>query len=215
VTLLSLGMLLALPAPAAHAAVDDDADTEVARRHFQRGVQRYDVSDYEGALKEFRAANRVKPRPAFEFNIARCLDRMERYAEAVAAYQRFVAAAPDDPSVKEARERIALLQARLRPEEPDERPAATVGTTDGKAAGSTPGASPADVNPAVHPAVAGAGTPPPPPPRDTRARRTAVIAIAVGGGALVVGGVALGLGLGLSRGAAPATELGDTTVQFR
>ena len=33
--------------------------------------------------------------PAFDFNIARCLDRLERYEDAVAAYRRYLAASPD------------------------------------------------------------------------------------------------------------------------
>lgn len=91
-----------------------DPDTEVARRHFKRGAELYEGGDYPAAVREFEAARRVKPSPAFEYNIGRCYDRMERYAEAVAAYERFVAAGPSDSSVDEVRDRIRVLRERLR-----------------------------------------------------------------------------------------------------
>jgi hypothetical protein len=91
---------------------DLDPDTEVARRHFDRGTKSYQGQDYEAALREFEAARRVKTLPALDYNIGRCLDRLERYPEAVAAYERYVASSVG-PDVVEVRERIRVLKERI------------------------------------------------------------------------------------------------------
>jgi len=103
-----------------------DPDTEIARRHFEAGRAKYDASDYQGALEEFEAARKVRQFAAFDYNIARCLDRLERPAEAVAAYERYLAAAPaDDPDASEVRERVRVLKERI-PATPPPAPATPV-----------------------------------------------------------------------------------------
>jgi tetratricopeptide (TPR) repeat protein len=92
---------------------DPDPDTEVARRHFAAGGAAYEQGDYATALREFERARLAKPLPAFDYNIARCYDRLERYREAISAYERFVAAASPGEDTTEPQERIRVLRARL------------------------------------------------------------------------------------------------------
>jgi tetratricopeptide (TPR) repeat protein len=103
-----------------------DPDTEIAQRHLKAGQARYEEHDYAAALAEFEAAQRSYPRPEFIFNIARCLDRLERFAPAVREYERYLADRPDD---KVTRERVRQLQGRLEAEAPRRRrfPAAALG----------------------------------------------------------------------------------------
>ncbi len=103
-------------AGSARAGGELDPDTEIARRHFEAGRERYEASDYQAALKEFEAARKVRPLAAFDYNIGRCLDRMERAAEAIQAYQRYLDSGGDLPDAVEVRERIRILQARIAPE---------------------------------------------------------------------------------------------------
>src|SRR5436309_2186453 len=98
-----------LPAPARA----DDPDTEIARRHFGKGSELYKKGDYAGALKEFQSARVIKPAPGFDFNIARCLDRLERWNDAIVAYERFVATATNPAEKNEAKERVRILRARV------------------------------------------------------------------------------------------------------
>jgi tetratricopeptide (TPR) repeat protein len=102
-------------ARAVSAQVSLDPDTEIARRHFEAGRLQYEASDYQGALREFEAARKVRNLPAFDYNIARCLDRLERPAEAIAAYQRYLAANGDTADTAEVRERVRVLQERIAP----------------------------------------------------------------------------------------------------
>ncbi len=103
---------LALPSGAARAGGDDDPDEEIARRRFAAGAAFYEKSAYPQALKEFEAARRLKPLPELDYNIARCLDRMERPVEALAAYERYITAKPSAADATKIRDRIAVLRER-------------------------------------------------------------------------------------------------------
>ena len=102
-----------LSAPLRASALDLDADAEAARRRYMRGSQLYSQSKYRSALAAFEEARELKPLPAFDYNIARCLERLERWGEAVVAYRRFLAAAGDDPVRGEVVARVEELEARV------------------------------------------------------------------------------------------------------
>lgn len=94
---------------------DADPDMEIARRHFEQGTNLYEAGKYAEAITEFEAARQAKPLPAFDYNIARCHDRLEHRAEAITAYERYTAGAPDAADAAEVRERIRVLKARVAP----------------------------------------------------------------------------------------------------
>jgi tetratricopeptide (TPR) repeat protein len=98
----------------AHADGANDPDLQAARRHFERGLELYRADNYEAAVVEFRTAAELRPSPAFDYNIGRCYDRLERWQEAADAYQRYIDAAPNAPEAVELRERIATLRVRKR-----------------------------------------------------------------------------------------------------
>jgi tetratricopeptide (TPR) repeat protein len=100
-------------AAAAHAGVQDDPDTDLAKRLFSEGSTLYAASDYEKALDRFQRAKVAKPLPAFDYNIALCNDRLGRWAEALAAYERFAATSSNAADVHAAQERIPVLKERL------------------------------------------------------------------------------------------------------
>jgi hypothetical protein len=157
---------------------NEDPDTEVARRHFNAGRTFYDSEQYEKALAEFEAARRVRPHPALDFNIARCLDRLERYQPAIEAYERYIASSPAD--LEEMKQRVVLLKQRLAAQPPPSTPPT-----------STPEKP---VKPVEHETIMVptelAETPPPPKSN----RRTVGIVLGVIGGALVISaGIAIGL----------------------
>ena len=102
-----------LPAVAGAAPRDADPDTEIARRHFVKGSNSYDQEDYLDAIEEFSAAQRVWPLPAFDYNIGRCHDRLEHFAEAISHYEAYLAAERDAADAIPLRARIGLLRQRL------------------------------------------------------------------------------------------------------
>ena len=107
-------LTIALALAATVARADDDPDTEVARRLFTAGSDAYFKGAYEKALAAFEKARLAKPLPAFDFNIARCHDRLGHWPEALANYERFVATATDPGELAEAEQRIAELEKRVK-----------------------------------------------------------------------------------------------------
>jgi len=104
-------LVVLLLAPAARAA--EEPDDEIAHRHFDAGSRAYEARDYTAAVREFEAARTLRPVPELDYDIARCLDRMERPREAIAAYERFLERAPPSDDVESARQRVAVLRARV------------------------------------------------------------------------------------------------------
>ena len=99
---------------ASMAQAHDDPDTEAAHRHSNAARAAYELGDYRGAIAEFEAARALKPLPELDYNIGRCLERIEQWGEAAAAFQRFVDAQPQSPDAPAMRERIAVLRSRVR-----------------------------------------------------------------------------------------------------
>lgn len=88
-----LTTLLLLLFGASRSAYADDA-TVRAKLHFENGIHLYDQTppDYEGALAEFRAAEKEKPSPGLKKNIALCLRALHRYGEAIDELEAMLAA---------------------------------------------------------------------------------------------------------------------------
>ncbi len=98
----------------------EDPDTQAARRRFDEGLAAYDAGRYDEALGKFEAARALRPTAAFDYNIGRCQERLERWGDAAASFERFLAAAPPDAASAAVHERVAVLRARAAPR-PDRR----------------------------------------------------------------------------------------------
>src|SRR5260370_3860665 len=59
----------ALAKPPAGAAAHDDPDVAAAKKHFQRGVAHYNLTEYREAISEFQDAYRLHPDPVFLYNL--------------------------------------------------------------------------------------------------------------------------------------------------
>lgn len=108
-------MRIALSALLLTLAVGARAD-ETAREHYEHGAALYDATRYEAALHEFEVAYAQQALPALVYNIARCLDHLDRHEEAAAVYERFLDADQTDKvQIAEARERLVELRTVLAP----------------------------------------------------------------------------------------------------
>ncbi len=160
------GLAVADPPPP-----DADPDTEIARRHFDRGTALYGEGKYAEAIAEFEAARNAKPVPALDYNIGRAYDRMEHPRDAIEAYERYLTRAPNAPDAAEVRARVSALKERT--------------------------AAPATA--AAPPPVAATAAPPPlpPPAYDSppllKRHRIATWAVGGAGLALLAGSLAAGL----------------------
>ena len=156
-----------------------DVDEELARRHFSAGLQNYTAHRYAEAIREFEAARKLKPLPAFDYNIGRCHDLSEHWKEAAEAYERYLAASPNAPDAVSLRARVKVLRERAKSVEPVALPPEV-----------PPVASPAPV--VEEPVLVTTRPEKPARPLVKRPWFWATI-----GGAVVVVGLAVGLGVGL------------------
>lgn len=131
------------------------ADKAQAQKLLKEGNQAVGEGDYTAALAKFEAANARYPSPKLLVNIGTTLRLLGRYAEAAAAFERYLA----DPSAEKSRvseinralQEIDLLVGRLKilVKEPDARV-----QLDGKALSGWKSGDVLRVNPGEHTVVA-------------------------------------------------------------
>jgi hypothetical protein len=115
-----------------------------AKAHYAAGQNAFKAGSYASALTEFQAADGIKPTPQAARMIGLCYDRLGKFPDAIAAYDRFLAGAPanmatqvDETKARE--EAIRKLPGKVHVETDPQ--GATI-SVDGTA---TPSVSPADV----------------------------------------------------------------------
>ncbi len=69
--------------------------TAKAKTVFDEGNAHYKIGEFEHALDKYKLAYRIKPLPAFQFNIAQCHRKLGQHKEAVAMYQAYLVDVPD------------------------------------------------------------------------------------------------------------------------
>ncbi|MCS6915385.1 MAG: PEGA domain-containing protein [Myxococcales bacterium] len=99
--------LAALPASGA------DSNTEMADREFQAAHRDFKAGNYESALRRYQTAYRLAPHPNILYNLALTYERLLDYDAAIAAFERFLAAAPSrDPEALRTERPLRLLAER-------------------------------------------------------------------------------------------------------
>jgi len=151
---LSVFMLTAALARRANAA-DSDAGVREAASHFQRGVGLYREADYRGALVEFHRASELVPAPVTFYNIGETEFQLREYAEALAAFERYLAeSAPDERHRAEVEASAGVLRTRIGLLLVTTVPAAADITVDDRPVGKTPFEKPLRVSIGHHRVVA-------------------------------------------------------------
>jgi tetratricopeptide (TPR) repeat protein len=153
-------------------------DDEAARKHFESGTEYLARSDYDNALREFKAAYELSKRPELLLNIATVYERMGRTQDAVDALTLLLSENPNHPQHATIQQRIDNLKKRLS-EAPDA------------------GAVSQDAAPSEAPAPIQTAPPPPAPapkpaPESGPNRVPAFIVLGIGGAA-AIGAVTFGV----------------------
>jgi hypothetical protein len=165
----ALGGLAALPLFIATAtltptasALDNDATTREASRHFQRGVSLYREADYRGALVEFQRASELVPAPVTFYNIGETDFQLRDYSGALTAFERYLSeSSPDEHHRAEVEASVELLRTRIGHLLVTTTPPAADITIDDQAIGKTPFEKPLRLSIGHHKVVATmAGRPP-------------------------------------------------------
>jgi hypothetical protein len=107
---LALSLFLVAP-PAARCARADDA-TEIARGHYETGLELFYAREHAQALVEFQRAHEVKPRPATLFMMAQCEYLLGSLKQAREHYQAYLTESPSGEFVEVAKDRIESINRR-------------------------------------------------------------------------------------------------------
>jgi tetratricopeptide (TPR) repeat protein len=73
----------------------EDATVDKAKALFAEGNEHYNLGEFTPALERYKLAYRVKPLPAFQFNIAQCHRKLGQYSDAIAMYQAYLVGVPN------------------------------------------------------------------------------------------------------------------------
>jgi hypothetical protein len=76
----------------------DEMTVDKAKALFAEGNESYNLGEFDKALERYKLAYRVKPLPAFQFNIAQCHRKLGQHQEAIAMYQAYLIGVPKAPN---------------------------------------------------------------------------------------------------------------------
>src|SRR5580698_10681100 len=109
-----LALTLAFALAPASFADPPESPTKQASEHFDRGVAMYGEADYRAALVEFKKAYEIAPNAAVLYNLGQTYYQLQNYAEALGAFQQYLAQSGDSPShLAEVQAAINTLKARV------------------------------------------------------------------------------------------------------
>jgi len=149
-------------APAAAPATPpatDDATMAQAKQHFETGRNAYNAGDYVTAIREFKAAEQLRPSPILDYNIGLANEKLGKRRVAVKYYKRYVEEQPNATNKAEVDQKIATLEAEIASQPPPAANAQPGGTAPQPGANGAQVEQPGDMPPADPNATAGAAQP--------------------------------------------------------
>lgn len=161
--ILALLILLCTPA-AALAQTASSANTELARQHYKKASQLYDIGRFDEALAEYEKAYSLREDPSLLFNMAQTCRRKGDLKRAQVLYKNYLIKDPESPLRAEVESRIKALKAQIEQADraaAEAAPLAPIPTSPSQALEPT---APAPIAPApTPPSLQGAPQAPAPP----------------------------------------------------
>lgn len=95
-----------------------------AREAYERGTELYNAAKFEEALEAFEEAATLFASPDFQYNIARCYERLGKLEEAIHHYETYLRTADEPPDRAAIEASIAMMKQQLeddaqRPDDPE------------------------------------------------------------------------------------------------
>jgi hypothetical protein len=107
----------AAPAPAP-AASGDDAAMAQAKQHFETGRNAYNAGDYVTAIREFKAAEQLRPSPILDYNIGLANEKLGKRRVALKYYKRYLEVQPNASNKAEVEQKVSALEAEIAAQPP-------------------------------------------------------------------------------------------------
>jgi tetratricopeptide (TPR) repeat protein len=99
----------AIDSPWALAREKTDPVPPEARQHYEKGISRYHLGDFEAAITEFRAAYELTKAPRLLFDIAQAQRLKKDYEAALYSYTTYLRLQPEAPNRVDVASRIAEM----------------------------------------------------------------------------------------------------------
>src|SRR2546423_12265554 len=116
------------PAPAAAApaapAGGDEAMAQ-AKQHFETGRNAYNAGDYVTAIREFKAAEALRPSPILDYNIGLANEKLGKRRVAVKYYRRYLEEQPNATNKAEVEQKVTALEAEIAQQPSTAQPGGT------------------------------------------------------------------------------------------
>jgi tetratricopeptide (TPR) repeat protein len=116
-------------APAEDEAPPEDPNYERAVEAYRRGTELYNEAKFREALESFQEAATLYASPDFQFNIAKCYERLGEYENAIRSYELYLRTAEDsgdraviEASIADLQRRIEERDAAEKEPDPDPQP---------------------------------------------------------------------------------------------
>jgi len=91
----------------------EDPTMAAAKQHFEAGRVAYNGADYPTAIREFKAAEAMRPSPVLSYNIGLANEKLLRRKVAIRYYKRYLEGAPAAANRAEVESRITQLEKEL------------------------------------------------------------------------------------------------------
>src|SRR5438309_12083798 len=85
------------PPPQPAPAVNDEALAQ-AKQHFEAGKNAYNAGDYVTSIREFKAAEALRPSPILAYNIGLANEKLGKKRVALKYYKRYLEQMPNAPN---------------------------------------------------------------------------------------------------------------------
>lgn len=178
------------PAPSASAGAGGDAEAQ-ATAHFEMGTRHYNLQEWAEAVKEYKEAYRLAPRPDILWSIAQAQRLSGDCDAAIKTYQAFLRSSPTERQAAFANEAVEKCQVALG-EKSKAAPLPSAGESARPAVPPAPSSASATTATAVPPVPS--ARPPSPAPGHWYSDALGHVLFFGGIAATAVGGVTLGLG---------------------
>ena len=89
---------------------NDDAAMAQAKTHFETGRNAYNAGDYVTAIREFKAAEQLRPSPILDYNIGLANEKLGKRRVAVKYYKRYLELQPNAANKAEVEGKVAVAR---------------------------------------------------------------------------------------------------------
>jgi hypothetical protein len=147
------------PSAAAPAPAGDDSAMAQAKQHFETGRNAYNAGDYVTAIREFKAAEQLRPSPILDYNIGLANEKLGKRRVALKYYKRYLEVQPNASNKAEVEQKVSALEAEIAAQPPpaaNTQPGGTAPQPNGQV--EQPGDMPPPDN-GAQPGAAAAGQP--------------------------------------------------------